>query len=118
MTLAILMLMYLYSPVEGNLSNACIDPILRNQKISSTLQAGNLVKTLVNETGIVFVSGEAFGFPKEKLIVMASFVDFLAEEALSAYDKVDQNVTENLFSSNWTRNIDQSILILDTWLNR
>jgi aspartate aminotransferase len=77
-----------------------------------------LVTRLITEEGIVFVAGEAFGMPKEELVVRASFVDFNGRQAMQSLEgvRLDQPAPQGFYGE-WLSHIDKGIAVLDQWLH-
>ncbi|MFQ5730126.1 MAG: pyridoxal phosphate-dependent aminotransferase [Waddliaceae bacterium] len=80
-------------------------------------ESQDLVKLLIEKTGIVFVAGEDFGLPKEELYVRAAFVDFSGKDALKSLESIHtKELSEAQISMSWANSIFESLDVLGDWL--
>jgi len=71
----------------------------------------DLANRLMNDTGIVFISGEAFGMPSGNLQVRAAYIDFSGQDAIDSFDG-----QINPLSQNWAYHLSKSFDVLQEWL--
>jgi len=72
------------------------------------------VNRLIDEPGIVFIPGKAFGLDDEKLYIRGAYVDFSGTQALNAVEEFQKNPKEPL-ALDWGNHIFESIHVLGTF---
>ena len=101
-------------------------PLRYHKKLTKIKNSVELSKHLVEELGMIFVPGSAFGFEPEKFILRASLVDIDpqgAQDWVRSIDLQDQQLSpEQIVKKHplkdlaWARKVETSLTMLGQWL--